>query len=194
MPTGDRGLSDNHKTFIACYRSRMPRNATWAYEQVYKARGDKARVSASQLLTKPNIRDEIDRLDAEDLRDLGLTAASLLRGVVRNAFSDVRDLFDTDGSLRPIHALPDDIAAAISGVDVVETMAPGPDGEPILQRTRKIRLWSKTDAQKLLAQYLQLLVVKVEHSGVVTVQEQRLTAATAREEALRHAHRNGTTA
>jgi hypothetical protein len=188
MATGDRGLNDNQRRFIAHYRSRLPRNASWAYEQVYTQRGEKARVSASQLLTNPNVRDEIDRLDAEDLRDLGLTAASLLRGVMRNAFSDARALFDADGSLRPVHTLPDDIAAAISGVDVTETMAPGPDGEPILQRTRKIRLWSKPDAQKLLATYLQLLVVKVEHSGSVTVHEQLLTDVSSKKEALRHAN------
>ena len=44
-------LNDNQRKFLALYRATTPRNATRAYEAVYKARGDVARKAASQLLT-----------------------------------------------------------------------------------------------------------------------------------------------
>lgn len=180
-------LNDNQRKFIALYRATTPRNATRAYEAVYTSRGERARINASQLLTNPNVRAEIDALDAADLRDLGLTAADLLRDVARLAFSDPRQLFDAGGALKPISALSDDIAPALSGVDVTESWVPGPDGEPVLQRTRKVRLWNKTESQKLLAQYLQLLVQKVE----LDVRELPPDERRARIEALL-ARRNGT--
>jgi phage terminase small subunit len=180
-------LNDNQRKFIALYRATTPRNATRAYEAVYAARGHRAEAAASLLLRNIEVRAEIDRLDADDLRDLGLTAAAVLRDVARLAFSDPRQLFADDGALKPIHLLSDDIAPAIAGVDVTETLLPGPDGEPVLQRTRKVRLWNKNDSQKLLAQYLQLLVQKIE----LDVRELPAAERHARIEALL-ARRNGT--
>jgi phage terminase small subunit len=181
-------LNDNQRKFIDLYRASRPRNATRAYEAVYKAKGADARRAASRLLsTNVDIQTAIAEADAEDLRDLGLTAADLLRDIARLAFSDPRQLFDESGALKPISALSDDIAPAISGVDVTESWVPGPDGEPILQRARKVRLWNKNDSQKLLAQYLQLLVQKIE----LDVRELPAAERHARIEALL-ARRNGT--
>src|SRR5262245_12176632 len=82
-------LNDNQRKFIALYRATTPRHATRAYEQVYKARGEAARVAARQLLTNPTVRETIDTLDAEDLRDLGLTAADVLREIALIGFADM---------------------------------------------------------------------------------------------------------
>lgn len=155
-------LNDNQKKFIALYRATTPRNATRAYEQVYAARGHVAEQSASRLLRNVEIQTAIAEADAEDLRDLGITPAGVLRDVARLAFSDARQLFDDLGALKPLHLLDDDIAMAVSSVEVTETMVPGPDSEPVLQRTRKIRLWSKPQSQLLLAKHLKLISDKVE--------------------------------
>lgn len=154
-------LNDNQRKFIALYRATTPRNASRAYEAVYTSRGERARINASQLLTNPNVRDEIDRLDAEDLRDLGITAAAVLREIARLGFSDVRQLYDDLGNLKAPHELDDDVAAAVSSVEVVSYVKED-SGEPLLTRTHKIRLWPKDGNLKLLAQYLHLLVDNVE--------------------------------
>lgn len=185
-------LNDNQKRFIALYRATTPRNATRAYAAVYKTRGDNARFLASQYLTKPHIRAEIDRLDAEDLRDLGLSAAAVLREIARLGFSDVRALYDEAGNLKAPHTLDDDLAAAVAAVEVVSYVTTETD-EPVLKRTHKIRLWNKAENLKLLAQYLHLLVEKVdiEVSGEVrhTWTERLARSHTALEERRNgHAH------
>ena len=82
-------LNDNQRRFIALYRSTTPRNAARAYEQVYSRRGEPARVAASRLLTNVNVRAEIDVLDATDLRELGVTAAHVLREMAMIGFADM---------------------------------------------------------------------------------------------------------
>ena len=182
-------LNANQRRFIALYRATTPRNATRAYEAVYAARGHMAEVNASRLLRNAEVAAAIAEADAADLRDLGITAAAVLRQVAQNAFSDVRQLFDEQGALLPVHQLPEGIAMAVAGVEVVETMTPGPDGAPTLTRTRKVRLWNKEGSLKLLAQYLGLLVdtVQVEMTGSVlhTWQERLQTAHTSLEERRR---------
>ena len=173
-------LNANQQRFIALYRATTPRNGQRAYEQVYKAQGKVARDNASRLLANASIRREVDALDAADLRDLGITAAAVLRQVAQNAFSDVRQLFDEQGALLPVHQLPEGIAMAVAGVEVVETMATGTDGAPTLTRTRKVRLWNKGESLKLLAQYLGLLTetVTVEMTGsILHTWQERLTSA-----------------
>ena len=181
-------LNANQQRFIALYRATTPRNATRAYEAVYAARGNTAETNAARLLRNAQVEATIAALDAADLRDLGITAAAVLRQVAQNAFSDVRQLFDEQGALLPVHQLPEGIAMAVAGVEVVETMAPGPDGEPTAQRTRKVRLWNKEGSLKLLAQYLGLTgeTLTVEMTGEVThTWQERLTQGHAQLEARR---------
>lgn len=148
-------LTANMQRFIAHYRSTWPRNATRAYEQVYTLRGQTASIGASQLLRKIKVQAEIARLDAEELRDLGITPAKIMRELARCGFSDARLLYDPLGGLKDIPALDDETAAAISAVEVVETVSG--DDEPITERTKKVRLWSKVDSLKTLAQIAGLL-------------------------------------
>ena len=181
-------LNANQRRFIALYRASLPRNATRAYEAVYQARGHVAEMAASRLMRNDEVRAAIAEADATDLRDLGITAAAVLRGIAQNAFSDVRQLYGADGALLPVHQLPDDIAMAVAGVEVVERMVPGPDDTPTVQRTHKIRLWNKADNLKLLAQYLKLLTetVTVEHTGEMAhTWQERLTQGHVRLEARR---------
>jgi phage terminase small subunit len=154
-------LNDNQRRFIAHYRATTPRNATRAYEAVYTSRGERARINASQLLTNPNVRAEIDALDAEELRDLGLTPARVLREIARLGFADVRQLYDDTGALKSPHELDDDLAAAVAQVEVVSYVKEDSD-EPLLTRTHKIRLWNKEGSLKLLAQHLKLISDKVD--------------------------------
>lgn len=148
-------LTANQQRFIALYRSTWPRNATRAYEQVYTLRGMAASSTAYQTLRKPHIQAEIARLDDEELRDLGITPAKIMRELARCGFSDARQLYTDFGILKDIPALDDETAAAISAVEVLETVTD--DDSPVTERTKKIRLWSKTESLKTLAQIAGLL-------------------------------------
>lgn len=148
-------LNANQQRFIQIYRSTTPRNATRAYEHVYTMRGDAASMSASRLIRNDKVAAEIARLDEEELRDLGVTRARILRELARCGFSDARLLYDRLGGLKDLPDLDAETAAAISAVEVVETVTD--DDSPVLQRTKKVRLWSKIDSLKTLAQIAGLL-------------------------------------
>lgn len=183
-------LNDNQRKFVTLYRASTPRNATRAYKAVYEARGNVAETNAARLLRNAQVAAEIARLDADELRDLGITPARVLREIARLAFSDIRQLYDLDGHLKAPHELSDDIAAAVTYVESTEYINQETD-EPLLQRTRKIRLAPKDGSQKLLAQYLHLLVEKVEvnvSGEVLHTWTERLTRGQAALEERRNGH------
>jgi phage terminase small subunit len=154
-------LNDNQRRFIAHYRNATPRNATRAYEAVYAAKGHMAEVNASRLLRNAEVAEAIAEADADELRDLGITPARVLREIARLGFADVRQLYDATGALKSPHELDDDLAAAVAQVEVVSYVKEDSD-EPLLTRTHKIRLWNKEGSLKLLAQHLKLISDKVD--------------------------------
>lgn len=100
----------------------------------------------------------------------GITAERVLREIARLAFVDPRKLYAADGSLKPIPELDDDTAAAIAGWDVTEELGQDDDGYAIVVgKTKKPRLWNKTENLKLLGQHLKMFVERVQHEGEVAI-------------------------
>ncbi len=80
-----------------------------------------AREQASRLLSKANIRAEIDRRKNERSERTAITADRILQELGRIALFDARKLLRDDGSPKPLNELDDDTAAVISGLDVQES-------------------------------------------------------------------------
>ena len=76
--------------------------------------------------------------------------------VARIAYSDVRELFDEHGHLRPVHALPEQLAAAIASITIVRR------DTHIIQ---KVRFWDKPKALGMLLTHFGLLTEDVDLSG-----------------------------
>ena len=70
------------------------------------------------------------------------------------AFSDIRKFYDARGRLKPIHALPDDLAACIASIEVVKRNVTGGDGKT--EFVYKIKLWNKLQALELLGRHQHL--------------------------------------
>ncbi|MFO8083010.1 MAG: terminase small subunit [Desulfobacterales bacterium] len=152
-------LTHNQKLFISEYLK--DRNATRAYFAAYPnvKSESAARVNASRLLTNANVGDAIsDALKAQEKRTQ-ISADKALREIARIGFSDIRKLFDENGDLKSIAELDDDIAGAISSIDVATKM----DGEQSV-RIVKIKFWDKNAALEKLAKHFKLFADKVEHS------------------------------
>jgi phage terminase small subunit len=128
-----------------------------------------AHVIGRQNLMKTYIAAAIRAAQQERLAELGVNHFRVLQEIARLAFVDARKLYDEHGQLRPVQTLDDDTAAAVAGLDVSETWS-GDGDECSLTRTKKLRLWSKTDNLKLLAQHLRLLQEAPDAHPVVTVQ------------------------
>lgn len=96
---------------------------------------------------------------------LGITAERVLRELGRLAFLDIRNAFDEDGNLKPIHELDDDTAAAIAGIEVESLFDGKGNDREIIGRLHKLKLSDKKAALDTLAKHLNLLTEKVKVEG-----------------------------
>lgn len=94
------------------YRVAYPTSLKWAGNTLWSA--------ASALAADPKVRARVAELTARGMRSLDLTIERVLLERKRQAFFDARKLFDSTGKPLPIHALDDDTAAAIVGLDVCQ--------------------------------------------------------------------------
>ncbi|ARO89170.1 terminase [Nitrosospira lacus] len=120
-------------------------NATAAYIRAgYGARSNSAEAAASRLLSNVKVQKVIEEKQKEIAKRCEVTAEKVIREVSALAFSDVRKLFNADGSLKAIHELDDATAAAIASIEV------DPAG------VRKIKVWDKNRAQEHLCKHFGL--------------------------------------
>ena len=101
-------------------------------------------------LTKPDIQAAIAKGMEDRSSKSGITPERVLLELGRLAFLDIRKAYRSDGSLRPLHELDDDTAAAIAGMEVVEIG----DGDDVIGVTKKIKLSDKKGALDLLMRHL----------------------------------------
>jgi Terminase small subunit len=116
---------------------------------------------------------QVQRKAKERLADL-IDPNRTLREAARLAFSDLRKLFNENGTLKPPHEWPDAAAAAVAGLEVVRRNVEGGDGHT--DDVIKVKLWDKSKNIELLAKHLGLLVEKLDVT-VHTKVEDRLRAA-----------------
>jgi phage terminase small subunit len=141
--------------FIAEYK--IDRNGRRAAIAAGYAPGSAA-VTASRLLTKPNIRTEIDNHRQEVInrvqQETGITLERTLREIARGAFHDPRKFFDAAGNLLPVTKLDDDTAAALAGFEVTEEFeGSGEDRRPA-GFTKKIKIGDRKGYLDMLMKHL----------------------------------------
>jgi phage terminase small subunit len=83
-----------------------------------------------------------------------------LREAARLAFSDVRQLFDADGRMLAVKDWPDDLAAAIGGIEVLKRNIDSKDGKT--EDVIKVKVWDKPKNIEFLLKHLGLLVERHE--------------------------------
>ncbi len=131
---------------------------------------------AAQLLQEPAVALALEDLTRKKLATLERDGDRVLNEFGAIGFSDVRKLFGPNGGLLPPNEWPDDIAPAISSVEVDELYeGSGKDREQI-GWTKKVKLWNKNDALTKLGENLKLF------DKTLTV---RLESMTDEERALR---------
>lgn len=112
-----------------------------------------ARSISNENLTKPDIQAAIaDGMQQRSSRT-GITADRVLQELGRLAFVDIRKAYNADGSLKPLHELDDDTAAAIAGMDVTEIGS----GDDAIGFVKKIKLSDKKGALDLVMRHLGML-------------------------------------
>ena len=98
---------------------------------------------------------------------LKLTAQRVLEELALHGFSNVQDLFDESGNLKPIHTLTRQQAASIASFEVVKKNVTAGDG--LTDIVAKVKVIDKTKVLEMLAKHFALLTEKIEHSGGIDI-------------------------
>lgn len=93
-------------------------NADQAGQQVGFARA----YGAALIANEPEIAHRIQELSEMQLKAADITAERVMLELGRIAFADIRQIFDEQGALLPIHEIGDDAAAALAGIEIEQTV------------------------------------------------------------------------
>lgn len=99
---------------------------------------------------------------AARLAEIGLTEKAIVDELAILGFSNVADLFDASGNLKPIKDLTREQALTVSSFEVIKKNAEAGDG--IVDTIHKARLWDKIKALELLGKAHGIFTEKVEHT------------------------------
>lgn len=157
-------LTEQQKLFVLEFLKDF--NATQACLRAgyCKSNPKNADKTGPNLLTKPQVQDEIRRLTKDRTERLSIEADDILRRLYNIADVDIADIFDDTGALKPIHEIPIHTRKCISSIDIDELK--DRDGNPY-GFSKKIKFDSRIGALRDLGRYLKLFVDRVEHSGTV---------------------------
>ncbi len=126
-----------------------------------------AESQASRLLSNAKVKAAVAEGLSKQLTVAGITAERTLKEIARLGFSDIRGLFDANGTLKPIHQLSDDDAAALASVEVTKKNLTTGDGE--IDTVVKVKVWDKPRSLEMLAKHFALLTERIEHAGKIEI-------------------------
>lgn len=118
-----KALRPQHKVFALTYLANG-RNASAAYREAYPGKKtDRVCESAGhRLLRNVEVARFIEERTGAVLEQLEYDGDQAIRDIGKHATYDIRQLFDKDGRLLPVHQWPDEVA------DAVKTIQPTPFG------------------------------------------------------------------
>lgn len=128
-------------------------------------KGKRPDSAAYKMLQRPEVREAIE--DYERIVS-GEAKKRIFRTIRQLEFIesfDPRRLVGPDGEVLPLHELPEEVAAAIAGIEIEELFAGKGEKRQQIGRTRKYRIASKIDASKLLLQWKRQLSERHELTG-----------------------------
>ena len=123
-------------------------------------------------LTKPLIKEAIDKKLNELTEKAGIKVIDVLQGLKRIAEFDPRKLFDDTGKMKKIADLDDDTALAIASIDINEIRNMTED-KAISTITKKIKQSDRIKAWELIGKHLNMWIERkeIKHTGFETFAE-----------------------
>ncbi len=128
-----------------------------------------ANEQGARLLANVSIAQTIQKAMQDREQRTEITQDRVLQEYARLAFYDPRKLFQPDGTPKPIEALDDDTAAALSGLEVREEFEGTGENRTFAGYTKKYKLANKLGALDSLAKHLGLFDTKEEDSEDETI-------------------------
>jgi len=150
-------LTAKQQRFVAEYLKDL--NATQAAIRAgYTIRT--ADVQGPRLLGNAGVAAAISEGKARQLEAADLSATRVLEEMRRVALSNVQDIFDEKGNLKPIHEMTREQAACIAGFEVIKKNAEAGDGH--IDVIHKVKVWDKPRVLEMLGKHFALLIERVE--------------------------------
>lgn len=153
-------MTPKQRRFVAEYLIDL--NATQAAIRAGYSKKN-ADVTGPRLLGNVGVAEAIAAGASKQLGKAELTGEMVKERLRILAFQDIRQLFDEQGNLRPLHTLTDDAAACVAGMEVIIKNAAAGDG--VTDRVHKIRVVDQVKPLELLAKHFGLLVEQVQVKG-----------------------------
>ncbi len=116
------------------------------------------------LLTKVHIQSYLSDKQKERSERTQITKDKVLQEYAKLAFLQPSKFFDENDRLLPVNKLDEDVAAALAGFEVIDTML----GDESIQTTKKIKFSDKKGALDSLAKHLGMFNDKQNGSDVST--------------------------
>jgi phage terminase small subunit len=151
----ERKLTTKQKFFIAEYQK------DWNARQAAIRAGFSSKTAKEkgyELIHKNSlVKEALDQAISDNLMKIGVRAERALTEIARVAFSDLRKLYNEDGSLKLPSEWDDDEAAAIAGVEVLEEFSGRGEDRTLVGFTKKVRVFDKIKALELLSKHLGII-------------------------------------
>jgi phage terminase small subunit len=154
MTDKQRKLTKLERFFVAEYQK------DWNGAQAVIRAGSKSKnpdVIADQLLGKAWVAEALEKQVKERLRRIGVNSEKVLTRMAHLAFADIRKIFGDNGTLLDPDEWPDDIAAAVAGVEVFEEYQGKGADRISIGRTKKVKLWDPNPSLTNMAKNLGII-------------------------------------
>jgi phage terminase small subunit len=107
----------------------------------------------TELLNKTKVRRAIERMREEMLKRAGIYQERLLVELAKIAYSEIENLYDENGTLKPVREWPKELRGVVQNIKSTEIY--DKDGK-LTGFNREVKGYSKTEAIKLLGEHLHL--------------------------------------
>jgi len=118
--------------------------------------GDNPNIVGWQFMQDPEVQDRIEELKRIRSERTGITADKVLREVARISFSDIREYYNEDGTLKNITDLSDDAAAALSAIKTEELFEMDGRKKVFTGYSKEIKTYDKPASLEKLMKHLGL--------------------------------------
>ena len=121
-----------------------------------------------EILKKPEIQEAIALANDKRAQRTEITADRVLQELAKIGFSDLRNVLTKNGHLIDPQDWDDDMAGAISSVEVVTTHQRGEvSADTPIEHTHKIKVWDKNSALEKMGKHLGMFVDRVDFTGAI---------------------------
>lgn len=115
-----------------------------------------AGVVACEKLKQPNIAALIAERSKSVAEQAGLNTVGVLTELRKMVHADLRQLFNADGTLKEVSEWPDDVACAVSSLEIDQLFEGKGEERKQIGFTKKLKLWDKNAAVEKAMKHLGL--------------------------------------